>query len=663
MKKTLGKIFNRVPYAVVFNLILVFLCYTICRVEFLLENWVILHPSATYSSLWDNFRGGLLFDASAIAYTNILYLIMVLIPFHKKENHFYGLITKWLFVVVNAFAIVINLMDSVYFPFNKQRATSMIFNQFQNEDNLIRIFGIEMIRHWYLVIVSMLLIYALIKLYRPIQMFVKEQHLGKYYLRQTMSFIIIGTLSVFAMRGNFIATSSRPISINDAYKYAATPIQAGLVLNTPFAIIRTLSEQPMQIPEYFTSQAELDSLYSPVHVPLPDRVERRKNVCILIIESFAQEFIGARNGHLDGGNYRGYTPFADSLLEQSLTWRETFCNSGSSIDAMPAVLASIPRMGRPFVLTPFSLNNINSIATELKHWGYCSAFFHGAPNGSMGFQSFARSAGYDRYVGMTEYCEDNRFSGKDDFDGTWGIWDEPFLQFFAQQMSDMKQPFLTTVFTLSSHHPFNLPEQYRDTFPEEGKFPIHKCIRYADYSLRQFFKTASRQPWYKNTIFVLCADHASSRITHDEYMTEVGLFRIPLLFFDPTGEMGRGTIDGIAQQIDIMPTLLNYLGYDRPYIAFGKDLLHTNTEDMWAMNWDHVPQYIQGDYTLLFDGRLVTGFYDYRHDRLMKTDLRGKRLEQIGMEERLKAFMQSYMQRMKANDVIIRQQSLESRNP
>ena len=178
----------------------------------------------------------------------------------------------------------------------------------------------------------------------------------------------------------------------------------------------------------------------------------------------------------------------------------------------------------------------------------------------------------------------------------------------------MKEPFITTVFTLSSHHPFNLPEAYRDTFPEEGRYPIHKCIRYADHSLRRFFDTAKRQPWYNNTIFVLCADHASSRITHDEYMTEVGLFRIPILFYDPTGEMPRGRYEGIAQQIDIMPTLLSYLGYDRPYIAFGKDLLHTNPEDTWAMNWDHLPEYIQGDFTLLFDGKKSTGFFDYRRE-------------------------------------------------
>ena len=653
MKPLYQKI-NKTPYVLLYNFFLVFVCYTICRLEFLLENWEIFAPLLTWKSFVEIFTGGMLFDASAIAYTNAVYLLIVLFPLHWKECPELVKTAKWLFVVVNSLGIIVNLMDSVYFPFNKQRTTVLFFEQFQNENNLLTIFGIELLRHWYLVVLAFVLILALIKLYCPVPVLKARVTLWKYYLRNTFLLFVFGLLAVCCMRGNSFTVSTRPISVNSAFEYTDTPIQAGLVLNTPFSIIRTLTKQTARIPIYFHNQEELDSLYSPIHMPRQGRVERRKNVCILIVESFAQEFVGALNRHLDNGTYRGYTPFADSLLTHSLTWKETFCNSGMSIDAMPAVLASIPRMEHPFVLTPFSLNNINSIATELKKWNYRSAFFHGATNGSMGFQAFARSAGYDQYFGMTEYCQDKRFGGKLDFDGTWGIWDEQFLQFFAQKMTDMKEPFITTVFTLSSHHPFNLPEAYRDTFPEEGRYPIHKCIRYADHSLRRFFDTAKRQPWYNNTIFVLCADHASSRITHDEYMTEVGLFRIPILFYDPTGEMPRGRYEGIAQQIDIMPTLLSYLGYDRPYIAFGKDLLHTNPEDTWAMNWDHLPQYIQGDFTLLFDGKKSTGFFDYRRDPLLKDNLVGKRNEQKAMEQHLKAFIQCYLQRMKADDVRIK---------
>lgn len=646
---------QRQPWGVVWNVFLVFVCYTLCRIEFLCENWDIFRTEFEWSQAWTLFRGGLRFDASAICYTNILYMVLALFPLHFKERPLYNKILKWLFVVVNGLMIVVNLCDSVYFPYTQQRTTAIVFDEFQNETNLSKIVGVELINHWYLVLMAAVLIFGLWKLYRKAPTLKKDTPLVPYYVREGLSLVVVVLLAICGMRGVFYGVASRPISTNEAFRYTEIPTQTAIVLNTPFSIIRTFSERTMKTPQYFSSQAELDSIYSPVHYPRPDRVVRKKNVCILIVESFAKEFIGSLNKDLDGGKYKGYTPFADELIAKSLTWRETYANAAFSIDAMPAVLASIPRMGRPFVVGPYSLNDINGLPSLLKTWGYSSAFFHGAHNGSMGFAAFARSAGFQKYYGMTEFCDDKRFGGKKQFDGTWGIWDEPFLQFFAAKMGEMKQPFVTAVFTLSSHHPFNIPEQYRDTFPDEGKYALHKCIRYTDHSLRRFFETASKQPWYKNTIFILSADHASSRITHKEYMNDLGHFRIPIIFFDPSGELGHGMREGIAQQMDIMPTLLSWLGYDKPYIAFGKDMLHTAPDSTWAMNWQHNPQYIKGGYTLLFDGKKAISLYDYRHDPMLKHDIKGKRPKvQRDMETNLKAVMQSLVTRMKNNDCVIR---------
>ena len=641
---------------VLLNLLLVYACYSICRLEFLLENWDIFRPSMTWSAALDCFLGGLVFDSSAIAYTNALYLLLALLPFPWSARKWWQRVLKWLFVLVNGLFVIVNLCDSVYFPFTQQRTTAIVFDEFSGESNLLTIFGIELVRHWYLVLLATGLIFALARLYRPATAPTWRPRLVSVCGRLAF-FLVMVYFTICGMRGSLsIAEGTRPISVSNAHAWAATPLQTAIVLNTPFAIFRTFENLPPQAPVYFENQAELDSLYSPLHQPDTAAIQRRKNVVILIVESFAQEFIGALNTHLDGGTYRGYTPFADSLLTQSLTWQETIANAGFSIDAMPAVLASIPRMERPFVLTPFSLNRLNSIATELGNWGYESAFFHGAPNESMGFQAFSHSIGFQHYYGMDEYLADTRFGGQADFDGTWAIWDEPFLQFYCQKMTEMQEPFVTTVFTASSHHPFNIPEEYRDTFPDEGKFPLHKCIRYTDHSLRRFFETASRQPWYENTLFVLTADHASSRITHDEYMTEVGLFRIPILFFDPSGEMPRGRQAGIAQQIDIMPTLLSFMGYDRPYIAFGVDLLGTPPEDTWALTWDHIPQYMKGDYVMHLDGNdlnSVSAFYNYRSDSLFRQNLQGKTSVEPLMEREFKARIQSFMQRMKANEVSI----------
>lgn len=223
------------------------------------------------------------------------------------------------------------------------------------------------------------------------------------------------------------------------------------------------------------------------------------------------------------------------------------------------------------------------------------------------------------------------------------------------KMNDFEEPFITTAFTASSHHPFAIPERYKEKFPDDGQNPMHKCIKYTDNALRQFFNSARSQSWYNNTIFVITADHASSLSTHEEYKTEFGHFRIPILFFDPSEEMPRGCLDGVVQQIDIMPTLLGWLGYDKPFFAFGENMLNTKAKDSWAMNWDHYPQFITEDYLLTHNGHSSTGLYRYREDPFMRKNLISEETQLAdSMSLRLEAFMQTFFMRMQ-NDSIIYQ--------
>ena len=372
---------------------------------------------------------------------------------------------------------------------------------------------------------------------------------------------------------------------------------------------------------------------------------------ILIVESFGREYIGGYNKWLDGGKYKGYTPFVDSLMQHSQTFLYSYCNGRKSIDGMPSILSSIPMFVEPFFLTPASMNDVSGIAGELKNKGYYSAFFHGAENGSMGFQAFARKTGFIDYFGRTEYDADKRFGGNKDFDGMWAIWDEPFLQFFATKMSEFKQPFVSAVFTASSHHPYKIPEKYKDIYKEEG-ISIHKCIRYTDNALRLFFEKAKKQPWYNNTLFVITSDHTNLS-DHAYYQTDLGGFCSPIIFFDPSGDMKPGMRNAIAQQIDIMPTVLSYLGYDRKYVAFGCDLLTTKDEDTWAVNYlNGIYQYVKGDWLLQFDGKKSKALYRFRTDLLLKDNLLSKEPKiAADMEHQVKAIIQSYMTRMVNNQL------------
>ena len=633
MRQLNNKLFSPL-LVVLWNLLLVYLIYQIARIEYWLEN------SSYLNYTFDVWRGGLMFDTSAILYTNALYVVLMFFPLHYKETNVYHKICKWLFFIVNGLAFAINLADSVYFRYTMRRTTSTVFDEFSSEGNLGSIIGTEFLSHWYLVLLFALIMWLLWKFYATPSLNVKVLNKWKYNGACLLSLILFTPFCIAGMRGGF-ATAVRPITISNAMQYTARPTDAPLVLNTPFSLLRTIDTNVFVVPNYFDSAEEMEAVYTPIHIPSDSLQMEKKNVVVLIVESFGREYIGALNKTLEDGKYKGYTPCVDSLISKSTTFNHSFCNGRKSIDGMPSILSSIPMFVEPFILTPSSMNDYTGLAGILAKEGYETAFFHGAQNGSMGFQAFAQKTGFQRYYGRTEYEES---CGTADFDGTWAIWDEPFLQFFANEMSKMKQPFMTSVFTASSHHPFAVPEKYKKQFVEE-ELEIHKCIRYTDMSIGKFFDTASRQPWFKNTIFVLTSDHTNMS-NHAEYQTDLGGFCSPIIIYDPSRPEGK-TVDKIAQQIDILPTILGMLNYTKPYFGFGIDVLNTPKEDTWAVNYlNGYYQYVRYGYVLQFDGTSTTAIYSL-DDKLMKNNIKGKVEIQQQMERELKAIIQQYMERMK----------------
>ena len=683
MKKS--SLANHPLVAVALNIAMLYAAYFLTRVAFFLENYSYYDHVLPMHLVWHFTKAGAYFDTAGICYTNALWLLMVLLPLHWKENAFYHRLCKWLFMVVNAIGLAANLCDVVYFQFTMRRTTSSIFSEFSGDEKLGSIIGTEFVGHWYLVVLFAAIMLALWKFYRTPWKDLSAAHRGniklcgdkekgslgshpdnqngsepatytplgdskrgftlqKYYLRTTLSLLVAGFLCWAGIRGGIYDV--RPIKISTANQYIVKPLDAALVMNTPFSVIRTLGKDVFQNPHYFATEQEAARYFTPLHTPQPGTAMRRKNVVVIILESFAREYFGSLNrGILP--NYKGYTEFLDSLIDHSITFEHSFANGHSSIDAMPSTLSGLPMFVQSYVTTTRAMNRLGGLADCLGSKGYQTAFFHGATASSLGFQGFTKTTGFAQCYSMEDYLDDPRTGGEADYDHWWGIWDEPFLQYFAMKMSDMKQPFLTTLFTLTSHHPFHIPEQYRNIYREE-ELPIHKTIRYSDNALRRFFQTARQQPWFKNTIFVLTGDHTNAS-NHDIYRSAIGGFCTSIIIYDPSGELQPGQRKGVAQQSDIMPTLLGYLQYDRPYNAFGCDLLNTPAEKTWAVNYmNGIYQYVKYGYVMQFNGERVVGMFSVA-DRLMKHNLVGKVKEQARMELELKAIIQQYMMRMVEN--------------
>ena len=620
---------------VLYNFGLMLLVFTICRLAFFLSNYNYF-SDLNIGEILNIFAGGLKFDISALLYFNALYIIFALLPIKCRESKTYNKFLKWLYFLPNSIALFLNCADITYYPFSLRRTTCMIFREFGNENNLPKIFATAMTEYWYITLFFVGIIIVLIYLYKPIDKANKPIGQLKYLTSHTIILCISVYFCIIGIRGGFGVTV-RPISIGNATQYCKKPSQAVLVLNTPFTMIHSLTKQPYPEVKYF-GEEEVKAIFNPVHLTPNSSLltPNYNNVCIIILESFASEYTGGQ----------GYTPFIDSLMAEGLSFRQSFANGKQSIDAMPSVLSSIPMMIEPFTTTAYASNDINSLATYLKPYGYRSAFFHGAPNGSIGIQAFINNAGFDQYYGLDEY------PNKNDFDGTWAIWDEEYLQYMTTCLDTIPQPFVSAVFTSTSHHPFLYPERYKGKF-KTGPHPMYECIGYTDYALKRFFETAKTKDWYKNTLFVITADHTTI-ITDPEYLNSRGIYEIPIFFYHPSDSTLQGISDATMQQIDILPSVLSYLGYKGDYFAFGKDIFNTTKKNDFAVNYCPDGYQIYQDSLLLqFDGQKTIAVYDIKNDRMLSENRIGEFAEQDSMEIKLKAVIQQYMNRMRANKICI----------
>ncbi len=642
--------------AILQNTLLSYSILLLCQSVFITVNSKMYAGTFDSNEWWMLLKGNIVFATPAVCYLNALYILLTLFPLHYKEGKAMQSIAKWAFIILNAAGIIANLCDCIYVRYTGRRTTWDIFSEFSNDGNIAKIIGFEVMDNLWLIAIGAALIFATYRLYTPVSKEFKEPPLVRYYFRHIALLVLIVPLMVIGIRGG-VGKSVRPITLSNANTYVSAPSEATLVLNTPFSIIRTAGRKPFATKRYFTED-EVDAIYTPVK-RYRSAIANRKNIVVLIVESFGKEYIGAYNPRPEGS----LTPFLDSLIKKSRSYLRSYGNGRKSIDGMPSVLSSIPMFVTPFISSSASLNDISSIAGELGKTGYNSAFFHGAPNGSMGFMAYAKASGFDKYYGKEEYEASPLNKGKEDFDGTWAIWDEPFLQYYAECMNSMKEPFVTAMFTASSHHPFNIPEEYKNTFTAGGD-PFLKCVQYTDHALKQFFDFAERQPWYRNTLFVITADHTNHSI-EERYKTPSGVMEVPVIFFSPQGETPfEPGIDTtmIAQQIDIMPTVLEYVGYDKPFIAFGKSLISTPREESFAVNYaNETYRYYKGEQILLYNGESDTplSMFNLQNDIMMKNNILDNECVQNDMIRELQAIIQQYMERMTANRLTIENDTIK----
>ena len=591
--------------------VLLFL-YSLSRLFFLINN-----ISSFKNFQLIEFLEGVRFDISSIAYINIPILLLLIIPVEKKN--IYKKIVSSVFYCINIPFIILNNIDIEYFKFTQKRITYDFFEFIQLGNDFMNLAPLFLMDYWHITLFTIFQIWFIFKIN-----FFSKKNKYKFSLYNSAITLILGSIFfIVAARGGLQYKPIKPINAGEISKSD----NSALILNTPFCIFHSLNSKSLSQFSYYDNEY-LNDIYKPI-ILNSNQVINNQNIVILIMESFSKEFMSFNT------NAISYTPFIDSLMKHSLVFNNAFSNGLKSIEALPAITASIPTlMNNPFITSEFAQNKFMSIASLLNAEGYSTSFFHGGIKGTMGFNSYCIKAGYKSYIGMEEY------NNKKDFDNSWGIYDEPFLKFTANKLKNTKKPFFTTIFTLSSHPPYTLPIEYIKN-KKIDKLNIQETIKYTDYSLSKFFNRIKNEDWFENTIFIITSDHTTPVSYDSKYNNLIGRYSIPLIIYKPDNSL-KGENNNIIQQIDIMPTVLELLNYNKTYFAFGKSYSEKNK---WAiMKLEDIYYFITGHGIIKNKEEEYITFSDWDLSKKISTNHNDVKL--------LKAIKQVYSNRMNDNNLI-----------
>jgi len=588
-----------------------------------------------------DFLAGVWFDCITLGIYFIPLYGLTLLPIPWRGYKLYKVLHASLFVLTITVLLFFNLMDIEYFAFTSKRSTSDLFDVLGAGNDINQLLTTFIKDFW------LLILFFIGFLFLGIRLYLKKIALGestftnikpRFFITNTLYFLVLTPLLLIVGRGGL---GYRPAGVLTATRFTVVENTA-IVLNTPFTIIKSLSKEGIKNPNYFKSQEELYAYFTTTKkLNSTTKLPENTNVMVIILESFGNEWLGKKE------NKVGYTPFLDSLLDHSLYFPNAFANGKKSIEAVPAIFGGIPSlMDNPYITSQYGTNKIETLITQLKKRGYSSAFYHGATNGSMKFNEFSELAGFDQYVGRTEYNNENHA------DATWGILDEYFNPWTAKQVSTISEPFIAGLFTLSSHHPYFVPKEWKNKLPKEAE-PMSQSIAYGDVSLKLFFEEAKKHEWFNRTLFVLLADHTPAG-TSIFYQHRLGMYGIPIAFYHPKSLIEPSISSQLIDQADIYPTLMDWLTNETEMYAFGQSV-DAKEENTAIYYLEGTYYYLKHDYLMTFAQNEAQNLYNYKTDTMLYYDSISffPKLKNE-MELELKAMIQVYSQDLISNQMTLK---------
>jgi phosphoglycerol transferase MdoB-like AlkP superfamily enzyme len=520
---------------------------------------------------------GLRFDLATLAIFNGLILILMALPF--KGGLRGTKVLTWLLLGLHLPVALVNGADVVYYGFASKRLSHEFFSGGREAAN----FGTaEVLPYWWLVVLTLLVVAGQWWLLQRALRKVQPQQLPSFSAKfASWSFpLVLAGLLFLGFRGGLQTRPLRP-----ANAFVTSSIFLGNVsLNSAYTIVQSMEIGNEEEVNFMPMTAaidvsrkmvrnDFDGPFESEDYPLLRSTqfaepERRYNVVILIVESLNANKLGCINGK---PSQESLTPCLDSLANRGRLYTNFYSNGARSVQSLPAILNSTPDIfERPLIGSSFETNQHWGIGNMLSHRGYHTSFVCGGPNGTLGFDSFSKVSGFNHYYGRSDYTGPQAAVASN-----WGLHDRPTLKWLADMQHDFPKPFLNVWFSISNHHPFDLPTDCPSDIAGSKLSPMDKTVKYTDWALGQYFAQVMREDWAANTIFVVTGDHCFY-FENDPDRGDVQNFHVPLLLLGPG--IRPGTDDRTGSHIAIMPTLMELLRLKTRYAGVGVSMLSAQNE-------------------------------------------------------------------------------------
>ncbi len=555
---------NKIKYFI--KLFIFWLLYFFINRLFFIAFYYQEFSSFSFIELAQILPKSLALDLSFIAYLSVIFVILLFANSFAVKSKFNLFVSKSIFVVNSFFILFTALIIGSEVALYEEWSTKLNFTAISHFKNPSEVFLTASFQNYVVVLFSLIIAFVFIKLYKRAvhQDFFAER---KNHLIKIIKLPIVLGILLLIIRGGW---SDVPVNTSNAY-FSKHIILNDVTVNPNWNVIQSAVKSKSSFKgnpykKHSNNESEAyanELLQSQNDTTISVLKIKQPNIVFIILESWSADNIESLGG------LKSITPHFKALEKDGLLFTDFYSNGWTSDQGISSIFSSFPVFPYVAIINQIDKSRkLPCLNRSLKQ--YHSSFFYGGQLTFGNIKSYLLSQGFDVVKDRKNYMDLPA--------GRLGVHDEFMFSQFKKELANLPQPFMSTLFTASSHAPYDFPAEHKLSFNSKADKYVNS-VAYSDQCLGEFMKRVKEEDWYENTLFVFVADH-SHNSPREWRVAQKERFKIPMLWYGEVLKKDHqgSTHNHMGSHIDISTTLLNQLQTDQTNYHWGRDLFNTSVK-------------------------------------------------------------------------------------